>query len=66
MKKILIPIISFCTKKLIDFSSLDIFKNIGISSTIITLRKLKNKDSIKVYKQKHDYNNKINNLNELL
>ena len=53
-------------KEIIDFSSLDIFKNIGISSTIITLSKLKNKDSIKVYKQKHDYNNKINNLNELL
>ena len=53
-------------KEIIDFSSLDIFKNIGISSTIITLSKLKNKDNIKVYKQKYDYNDKINNLNELL
>ncbi len=52
--------------EIVDFLSLDIFKNVGISSCIITLSKIKDDDNIKVYKQKENYNDKINNLMELL
>ena len=52
--------------EIVDFSSLDVFKNIGISSCIITLSKMKDDENIKVYKQKKSYNSQIHNLIELL